>query len=414
MFRFFFVAIGLFLAALSVNAQQVVLRHSLSGNAQDTLSVLVLRFNDAQKGRGQVVLESLSGVADKRHLPHMALLDEDDSRLFFDSLPRFRSLVDVMREGGQPLDGRGFLPQIAGAVEDTRGNSQALPLALTLPVLLYNKDAFIKAGLDPELPPRTWQQVQQAAGQLFSTGVACPITSSRFAWVHVENTAAQHGELALVRKGARDRFAYDSLVQVKHLALLASWHKSRYFHYFGHGSEADQHFLSGECAMITGESGLLGELGGNAPFAVGVAGLPYYDDVVGVRPGEVLPDGASLWVLAGKKKDEYKLVARFIEFLLRPDIQGEWVKSTGFLPMTIRALKALQASGISPVIIEAARKRLSMAKRTNARPRTGFGRDRLHDILNEEIAAVWSNQKPAKEALDTAMRRAGEEKLPRP
>ena len=39
---------------------------------------------------------------------------------------------------------------------------------------------------------------------------------------------------------------------------------------------------------------------------------------------DVLPDGASLWILAGHKKDEYKLAASFMSFLLRPEVQTEW------------------------------------------------------------------------------------------
>ena len=45
-------------------------------------------------------------------------------------------------------------------------------------------------------------------------------------------------------------------VSVKHLALITSWQKSRYFHYFGAGREGDQRFLSGDCAMLTSSSAL--------------------------------------------------------------------------------------------------------------------------------------------------------------
>jgi hypothetical protein len=45
-----------------------------------------------------------------------------------------------------------------------------------------------------------------------------------------------------------------------------------------------------------------------------VQALPHYDDVYAAKPADVLPDGAGLWVLAGHKKDEYKLIARFRRF----------------------------------------------------------------------------------------------------
>lgn len=406
MMRNLLIALLMAVAAEAAVAQEIVLRHALSGAAADALSTLVLRFNDEQKGRAKVLLQELSGVADLRRLPHLALLDNDDARLFFDSRPRFMPLVDVMKAGGQPFDGGHLLPQVADAVDDLRGRPQALPMALALPVLFYNKEAFVRAGLDPDVAPRTWWDTQQAAGKLFDAGYKCPLTTSRFAWVHLENMSSQHNEPVVVKGSRGDRFAFNNLMQVKHLALLASWQKSSYFHYFGPGREGDARFLAGDCAMLTGESGLHGEMKHGSHFPVGVAELPYYEDVFGVRPANVLPDGAALWTLPGKKKDEYRLAARFIAFLMRPEVQREWVRATGFLPMTSSALDALAAAGVSPAVVESARKRLSMAKQVNARARFGGSRSRLRAILGEEVEFVWQNTKPAKAALDAAMARA--------
>ncbi len=386
-------------------AQEVVLRHALGGAALDALTALTARFNGEQKGKGKVVLEELVGVAERQKLPHLALLDDDDAREFFDSLPRYKAMSGVMKESGQPFNASVFLPQIADAVDDLRGQPQALPMALALPVLFYNKEAFAKAGLDPTVPPRTWQEVQDKAGALADVGYGCPLTTSRFAWVHLENLSSQHGEPATVRGG---RVSFNNLVHVKHLARLASWQKSRYFHYFGPGREGDAKFLSGECAMLTGESALHGELRG-ASFPVGVAALPYYDDVRGAQPGSVLPDGASLRALPGKKKNEYQVAARFVAFLMQPQVQRDWVRATGFLPMTSAALDELAAAGVSRAVIDAARVRLSVPKKVDVRMRSGFARNRVRAILSEEVEFVWKDTKPAKEALDTAMTRANAE-----
>jgi sn-glycerol 3-phosphate transport system substrate-binding protein len=62
------------------------------------------------------------------------------------------------------------------------------------------------------------------------------------------------------------------MVNVKHLALLASWQKSRYFHYSGPAREGNRRFLSGECALLTGESSLYAEAR-RAGIDVGGAGL---------------------------------------------------------------------------------------------------------------------------------------------
>ena len=387
------------LLSCGADAQEVLLRHSLTGKPLDALATLTLRFNDEQKGRGKVVLQGLDGVSDRQQLPHLALLNDDDAWTFFETRPRYKHMADVMKQEKQPFDAGRFYPQVADAVADLLGKPQAVPMALSLPVLFYNKAAFAKAGIDPELPPATWWEVQETAGKLFDAGYRCPLTSSRFAWVHLENVATQHAEPALLRGPRGDRYVFNNLVEVKHIALLSSWYKSSYFRYFGPGHEADAKFAAGECAMLTGESALLGQLPSDLPFAVGIAELPYYEDVFGARRSNVIPDGATLRALPGKKKDDYRLMARFVAFLLRPDIQREWVQQTGFLPMTPGAA---EGAGVA----DAVRKRLSAPRQAYPRTRLDFGRQRVRDILNEEIDLVWKNVKPAKEALDDAMRRA--------
>lgn len=392
--------------------QEVVLRHALAGSALDALATLTLRFNDAEaklkQGAGRILLEDVQGLADKSRLPHLAFFDYEDVQAMFDTRPRFRPLHQVMAAGRQRFDAKAFYPQMSDAVEDVAGRMQALPMGMSLPVLYYNRAAFEKAGLNPAAPPKTWWELQEAAGALREAGYQCPLTSSRFAWVHLENVAAQHGEPLVVKNGKNDQLALNNMVNVKHIALLTSWHKSFYFVYSGPGREGDERFASGECAMLTGESALYARLRRAQPdFPLGMAVLPHYDDVYGARPTHVLPDGPALWVLAADKRPEQEIIARFIVFLLQPDNQREWVRATGFLPMTPAAVQALREAGADPSLLARVEARLSMTKRDAARTKNGFGRSRIRNILNEEIEFVWGNQKPAKEALDTAVLRAG-------
>lgn len=392
--------------------QEIVLRHGFSGAPLDALATLVLRFNDAEaklkSGGGRISLEDAQGVADKTQLPHLAVFDQDDALKMFDTRPRFCPLNQVMDAGKQRFDTKQFYPQMVDAVDDLAGRMQALPMAMSLPVLFYNKAAFVKAKLDPDKPPKTWWELQETAGALRDAGFKCPLTTSRFAWVHVENVAAQHGEPLVVKNGKQEQLALNNMVNVKHLALLSSWYKSFYFLYFGPGHEGDEKFASGECAMLTGESALYARLTKSKPdFPFGIAVLPYYDDVYGARPVQQLPDGAALWVLAADKKPEQQVIARFIGFLLKPEVQSEWVRATGYLPMTSAAIQALRDAGGDPAVLDRAERRLSMTKQDAARTRNGAGRSRIRAILDEEIEFVWGNKKPAKEALDTAVLRAG-------
>lgn len=391
-------------AACTALAQDISLRHDLEGKALDTLATQVLRFNDELKGKGRVLLEDSRGLENKHVLPHLALLDTDDSMEFFGTRPRFRPLHEVMREAAQRFNPTGFYPQIADAVDDASGRIQALPMALSLPVLFTNRAALRKAGLDPDIAVKTWWELQKVAGQIYDRGGKCPLTTARFAWIHSENVSSQAGEAAMVKVGKADKVQVNGMVNVKHLALLASWQKSRYFHYSGPGREGNRRFLSGECAMLTGESSLYADAR-RAGLDVGIVALPHYDDVYAPKPADILPDGAGLWILAGHKKDEYKLAARFVDFILRPEVQAEWVRATSYLPMMPAALKGLRDSGIPQQLLDAAEKRLSVPRKGSMRVKHGPVRDRLREFMGEEVAAVWTTDKPAKEALDNVARR---------
>lgn len=389
------------LVTMAAQSQEIVLRHALEGRALDTLATLTLKFNEAQKGKAKVVLQGLSGVEDRRHLPQLALLDPDDSLMFFEARPRFKPFHEVMKESGERFDAKRLYPLVSDAVDDPLGRVQALPLGLSFPVLFWNKESFRKAGLDPEAPPKTWWELQKTAGALFDSGSRCPFTTSRFAWVHLENLSTQHNEPIVAKP---NRIALNSLVNVKHVALLSSWYKSRYFNYYGPRHEGDAHFINGECAMLTSQWSLYGDIAREGKVEAGMSFLPYYDDQYGATPRNLLPDGAGLWALAGFGKADYKLAARYAAFLMQAETQRAWVRGTGYLPMTADAARALRESGMPTALADAAEKRLAAAK--TPRVRNGSGLERLREILGEEMEFVWRNEKPAKEALDTAMKRA--------
>lgn len=397
--------ISLAVALPLAGAQEITLRHSLQGKALDALATMTLKFNDAQKGKAKVVLQNTDNLTaqERAQMPAAALFDFDESTHYFSTRPRFIPLYQLIKSSGEKVSFNDFYPQIVDAISDSAGRMEALPMGMAIPVLFRNKDYFVKAGLDPEVAPRTWVEVQDVAGKLFEAGYTCPLTSTYVARLHAENVSTQHGQ-GVAGKG--DKAALNTLINVKHLALLSTWEKSHYFHYYGPHREAEAKFLSGECAMITADSTLFARLSPTKGVHAGASPLPYHDDTYTMTPDKVLPEGASLWVMAGKKKDEYKLLARYIKFLLEPQNQRDWVKATAFLPMSKSAMAALKDAGaFSPAILNAAEKRLSNTQKDSGVIRNEVSRSRMRAILDEEIESVWTKNKPPKQALDEAVER---------
>ena len=81
----------------------------------------------------------------------------------------------------------------------------------------------------------------------------------------------------------------------------------------------------------------------NAKFAWDLAPLPVEASMK--TPQNSIIGGASLWVMKGHPKTDYKGVAAFMDFLAQTDMQELWHMETGYLPITIKAYEALKEKG---------------------------------------------------------------------
>ena len=69
-----------------------------------------------------------------------------------------------------------------------------MPFNSSTPILYYNKDAFARAGLDPDNPPATWQEVEAYSKKIIEAGAAeCGFTIGWPSWTMIESTRAWHG-----------------------------------------------------------------------------------------------------------------------------------------------------------------------------------------------------------------------------
>jgi len=154
----------------------------------------------------------------------------------------------------------------------------ALPLNTARPLLYFNRDAFRRAGLDPQVPPRTWYDMARTLGALADSGQACGYTTAWPSWVLL---GANGG-------------AFDRQLLVRWVSMLSSWQTAGYFSYSGRLDEAEARFASGECALLTASSASETEMARRARFELGIAPLPRYDDFVAAPAS--LPSGkAGLW-----------------------------------------------------------------------------------------------------------------------
>ncbi len=114
--------------------------------------------------------------------------------------------------------------------------------------------------------------------------------------------------------------------------MLARWQKEGIYTYSA-DEQGRPAIVNGEAAVGLASTALVGTLTKTAKFDWGTGNLPR---MASYPQGNSIIGGASLWVMKGKKAEEYKGVAAFLEFLGKPEQQAWWHAATGYLPIASR------------------------------------------------------------------------------
>lgn len=381
---------------------EVRLVHNLGVERDAALQALAQRFNESSKGFKVKVQQ---GGLTEGETAHMLILDGEDSERFLSGKPRFKPLHAAMHEAGVPLRTLKPPPVLSRTAVDAKGQLRALPVGLSTPVLFVNRDVLGKAGLNPDAPLPTWTKLQQALDKLFDAGGTCPYTVSQPARVMIENTSAWHNEPTSAMQGKILQPSFNNMLQVKHVALMASWHRARFMRIFETDREAEERFVAGECSVIAAPSSNWAGFRRKAGFDIGIMPLPYHDDMFG-SPQNTLADGATLWFAAGKQKAEYKAMAAFVDFWLQPPNQIAWQLESGYLPLNRAGFFAAQSDLLGG---DLANVQVAVSQLTN-KPATAqssaaaaIGGARVIGIVDAALRDVWAERKPAKLALDEAV-----------
>jgi sn-glycerol 3-phosphate transport system substrate-binding protein len=316
-----------------------------------------------------------------------------------------------MRDEAEPFSPAAYLPAVTGYYADAAGNMLSFPFNSSTPILYYNKNLFRAAGLDPEVAPKTWPEVGEAAKRLRTAGAVCGFTTSWPSWINVENFSAFHNLPISTRAdgfdGLNAELNFNNPVVVRHVAQLAEWQTTKVFDYSGRATSAEPRFQNGECGIFIGSSATRADIRKNSRFEVGYGMLPYWPDVKGA-PQNTIIGGATLWVLRNRPRDEYKGVAKFFGFLSKPQVQAAWHQNTGYLPVTRAAFDLTRTQGFydrnpgTAISIE----QITLKPPTENSRGVRLGSFVLiRDVIDGELEQAFARKKTAQAAMDSAVER---------
>ena len=407
-------------AALPAYAQvEIQWWHSMSGQLGEWVNGLAKDFNAKQTAykvvpvfKGTYPESFAAAIAAYRagNAPHVLQVFEVGTASMMASKGAIKPVSEIMQMGGAKFDTSVYVPAVSGYYTAPNGQMLSLPFNSSTTVFHYNKDAFKAAGLNPDSPPTTWPEVALAAAKLKASGHKCPFTTSWQSWTQLESFSAWHNvEFATQRNGfngLNTRLAVTTPLHVRHIENLANMAQQGLFVYKGRNNSADATFVSGECAMTTGSSALYGAVKRNAKFQGGIGALPFYPDVPGTPQNTVI-GGASLWVMNGKKAEEYKGVAEFFTYLSNADVQAKSHQETGYLPITTAAFGITEKSGFYKQNPGTDVSVTQMIRKTTDKSRgIRLGNFvQIRTIIDEELEQVWAGKKTAKEGLETIKKR---------
>jgi sn-glycerol 3-phosphate transport system substrate-binding protein len=411
-------------ASSALAATEVTWWHAMGGELGQKLEEIAKKFNESQseysvvpvyKGTYPETLTAAIAAFRANEQPAIVQVFEVGTGTMMAAQGAVYPVYKLMADQGEAFDPASFLAPVTGYYSDTEGNILSLPFNSSTPIMYYNKDVFEKAGLDPEVAPKTWAEVEEFSKKIVSSGAAkCGFTSAWITWVQTENLSALHdkpfGTLENGFGGFGTEFTFNGDLQVKHWANLKKWQDEGLFQYGGPvgGDQAATKFYAQECAITMNSSaGRAGVIANAKDFTPGFAPLPYYADEID-EPKNSIIGGATLWVLNGKDDATYKGVAKFFSYLSQPEVQADWHQFTGYLPITNATYDLGKEQGYyeknpgSDVSIE----QITRGTPTPNSKGVRFGNfAQVRTVVDEEFQSLLSGQKDAKQALDAAVER---------
>jgi len=240
---------------------------------------------------------------------------------------------------------------------NVNGVQEALPFAVSAPILYYNELAFTKAGLNPSSPPTTLSEYVADAKALKASGSGTALKLDPWhleTWLSTANQTFVNNSNG--RKGRATKVAFQTKPALQIFTDLASLVTS------GDattnpssGPSAFDNLLgigSGKYGMSIDTSAALGTVtqvlsGGQYPnVKLGISAFPALSASI---KGGIEPGGSGVYISSKVPALDQAASWVFLSYLCNPESQATWAAGTGYIPVrksstTMATVKQLWAA----------------------------------------------------------------------
>lgn len=250
------------------------------------------------------------------------------------------------------------------AAYTTAGVQWGMPFNVSNPVLYYNRSLFEAAGLDPDDPPGSLEELREYSQAIVDSGaatygIALDTGSDSGGGWFLEQWFANAGQFYADNGNGRlapaTRVLYDDAFGVELLTYVQQLIEDGLAFNVGDNAGGSDNFLkladqAEPAAMTIGTSAALGTVlnvvdGGLIP---GITG----DDIgIGPLPGPgpvptALIGGASVYVVADHGDETAAAAWDYVQYLVSPEVQSLWATLTGYVPVRDDALEVDPAATV--------------------------------------------------------------------
>ncbi|MFG1623851.1 ABC transporter substrate-binding protein [Kribbella sp. NPDC049227] len=326
--------------------------HGMKGANGEAVDKMVKAFNAAHTGKIEVTavyqgdydetITKYKTSVQQGNTPSVVQIYDIGSRFMIDSKQTVpvQSFAD---KDGYTLDS--IEPNIANYYS-IDGKLNSMPFNTSMPLLYINKEAFVKAGLDPNKPPANLDEIMADAKKLTikqgGKTVQYGFNAAIYGWF-IEQLIAQSGSTYCDNDNGRKDLATQVNFAGEQGVKVATWYQQMVKQGLmpNTGKKTDDAqavFKSGTSAMHLESTGSLrGYLdAAKGKFTVLTAPFPH---LTASDSGGPIIGGASLWIDGPGHSDAEKRASwEFVKFASSPEQQAAWHTGTGYFPINSKAL----------------------------------------------------------------------------
>jgi sn-glycerol 3-phosphate transport system substrate-binding protein len=409
----------------------------IGGPTKQTLEDIIAGFNASQdqvevtaSDQGSSFAEvnrkfESAAAANAGQLPDIVLLENTQLQTLADS--------GLVLPAEACMEAAGYdLTQIEPAVRSAYSIDDVLYpgyMNVTSQVLYYNKAHWVKAGLDPDAPPRTLDEIYEQAVALRDAGVSEKPFSFKVSHAVFENWLSGEGIDVVDNDNGHDGLATEATFDVPEaqetLEFLQKMDDEGLINVFANAEGSIDHFL----ALVNQQSSMLIETstasttiaqavsGAITPAEAGVdfdasvidksqlvPGTAPFPGLAG--PGQVHPGGGGFFIVNASPPAEQAASWKLLEYMLQPANAKAWHINGGYLPIVKSVqdepdVQAFWQDDLAGVLLKPAVDQLSDADPDRPGPLIGPYSDFV-DELDDAIESALFNDADAASSLATA------------